>query len=56
MLSIIFLSIYILLNFIDSSFKNKSVKVGLLSIIAVFVQLFAYGFGFISEGLKKILG
>lgn len=53
--SIIFLSIYILLNFMDSSLKNKSIKVGLLSIIAVFVQLFAYGLGFISEGLKKIL-
>ena len=54
MLSIILLSIYILLNFIDSSLKNKSIKVGLLSIVAVFVQLFAYGLGFISEGLKKI--
>lgn len=55
-LSIIFLSIYILLNFMDSSLKNKSIKVGLLSIVAVFVQLFAYGLGFISEGWKKILG
>lgn len=56
MLSLTLLSIYILLNFIDSSFKNRSIKVGLLSIVAVFVQLFAYGFGFISEGLKKIVG
>lgn len=55
-LSIIFLSIYILLNFIDSSLKNKSMKVGILSIVAVFIQLFAYGLGFISEGLKKIVG
>ena len=54
MLSIIFLSIYILLNFMDSYLKNKSAKVGLLSIIAVFVQLFAYGLGFISEGWKNI--
>lgn len=55
-LSIILLSIYILLNFVDSALKNKSIKVGLLSIIAVFVQLFAYGLGFIREGLKKIFG
>ena len=40
----------------DSTLKNKSVNVGFLSIIAVFVQLFAYGLGFISEGLKKIVG
>lgn len=51
---IIFLSLYILLNFIDSTLKNKSIKVGLLSVIAVFVQLFGYGIGFITEGWKKI--
>ncbi|MDZ7900351.1 MAG: glycosyltransferase [Arcicella sp.] len=54
-LSIILLSIYILLNFVDSTIKNKSIKVGLQSILAVFVQLFAYGLGFISEGLKRIM-
>ncbi len=53
-LSIILLSIYILLNFVDSTLKNKSIKVGVLSIVAVFVQLFAYGFGFISEGWKNV--
>jgi glycosyltransferase involved in cell wall biosynthesis len=53
-LAIALLLIYILLNFVDSTLKNKSAKVGLLSIIAVFVQLFAYGFGFISEGLKNV--
>jgi uncharacterized membrane-anchored protein len=51
---IIFLGFYILLNFIDSTFKNKSTKVGLLSVIAVFVQLFGYGIGFITEGWKRI--
>ena len=53
MLSIIILLIYVLLNFIDSTLKNKSIKVGFLSVLAVFVQLFAYGLGFISEGLKQ---
>ena len=51
---IIFLGLYVLLNLIDSTLKNKSVKVGLLSVIAVFVQLFGYGIGFITEGWKKI--
>lgn len=50
---VIFLGLYILLNFIDSTLKNKSIKVGLLSVIAVFVQLFGYGIGFITEGWKR---
>ncbi|MEA5260413.1 glycosyltransferase [Arcicella aquatica] len=53
-LGIIILSIYVLLNFLDSTFKNKSIEVGLLSIIAVFVQLIGYGVGFMSEGWKKL--
>jgi glycosyltransferase involved in cell wall biosynthesis len=53
-LGTILLSVYILLNFIDSSLKNKSIKVGLLSILAVFVQLFGYGIGFMTEGWKKL--
>jgi glycosyltransferase involved in cell wall biosynthesis len=53
-LSLALLGLYILLNFVDSSLKNKSLKVGSLSVIAVFIQLFAYGFGFMSEGWKKI--
>jgi glycosyltransferase involved in cell wall biosynthesis len=31
----------------DSSFRNKSVYIGVLSIIAVFVQFFGYGLGFL---------
>jgi glycosyltransferase involved in cell wall biosynthesis len=53
-LAIALLLIYILLNFIDSTLKNRSTKVGLLSVISVFVQLFAYGLGFISEGWKRL--
>jgi glycosyltransferase involved in cell wall biosynthesis len=53
-LGIVLLLIYILLNFIDSTLKNKSIKVGLLSILAVFVQLCGYGIGFMTEGWKKI--
>lgn len=47
-------ALYTLLNFIDSTLKNKSIQVGLLSIIAVYVQLVGYGIGFITEGWKKL--
>lgn len=53
-----FLGFYLLLTYflligIDSTLKNKSIKVGLLSIFATFTQLSAYGIGFISEFIKK---
>lgn len=48
-LGIGFLTLYILLIFIDSSIKNKSLKVGFLSIFACFIQLFGYGLGFVQE-------
>ena len=38
---------------IDSSIKNKSLWVGLLSIPAAFVQLMGYGFGFIESWWKR---
>ncbi|PAC31104.1 glycosyltransferase family 2 protein [Flectobacillus sp. BAB-3569] len=47
-------ALYTLLNFIDSTLKNKSIQVGLLSIIAIYVQLVGYGVGFITEGWKKL--
>ena len=37
----------------DSSIKNKSLWVGLLSIPAAFVQLMGYGFGFIESWWKR---
>ena len=51
---IILLGLYIVLNFLDSTLKNKSLKVGFLSVIAIFVQLFGYGIGFITEGWKRL--
>jgi glycosyltransferase involved in cell wall biosynthesis len=48
------LVIYSLLNFLDSSIKNKSIVVGALSVVAAFTQLFGYGIGFITEGYKEI--
>lgn len=41
------LILYSILVCLDSTFKNRSLKVGLLSIIASFVQLLGYGSGFI---------
>ena len=38
---------------IDSSLRNKSLWVGLLSIPAAFVQLMGYGFGFIESWWKR---
>ena len=44
---------YSLLIFTDSSLKNKSLWVGLLSIPATFVQLMGYGLGFIESWWKR---
>lgn len=53
-LSIGFIAVYLLAILIDSTKQNKSIKVGFLSIIACFVQLFGYGIGFLGEYLKRI--
>ena len=45
--------LYSLLICIDSSIKNKSLWVGILSIPAAFVQLMGYGFGFIESWWKR---
>ena len=45
--------LYSLIIFIHSSIKNKSLKVGLLSIPAAFVQLMGYGLGFIESWWKR---
>lgn len=51
---LLFLSLYVMLLFIDATLKTKSIKVGFLSIIAAFVQLFGYGLGFAQEGWKRL--
>ncbi|WP_299341457.1 glycosyltransferase [Prevotella sp.] len=48
---------YCLLIFVDSSRQNRSLKIGLESIAASFVQLMGYGFGFIEAWWKRcVLG
>ena len=49
------LFIYLLLLFIDASFKNKSLYIGSLSVWSTLVQLFGYGSGFIKAFIKRVL-
>jgi glycosyltransferase involved in cell wall biosynthesis len=41
--------IYFLILFLVSSYKNKSIKIGYLSLIAVWKQFFGYGIGFMKS-------
>ena len=50
-LSLGILFFYLLLVFISSTFENKSILVGIKSIPASFIQLFAYGMGFLKEAI-----
>jgi glycosyltransferase involved in cell wall biosynthesis len=47
--------IYFILIFIVATIKNKSVKIGFYSVIAVWKQFFGYGFGFIESFIKVSL-
>ena len=46
---------YSMLICIDSTIKNRSLKVGVLSIPAAFVQLMGYGLGFIESWWKRCM-
>ncbi|TWP27624.1 glycosyltransferase [Apibacter muscae] len=43
------LILYCVVLFVDSSNKNKSLKIGYLSLITTFTQFFSYGFGFLQS-------
>jgi glycosyltransferase involved in cell wall biosynthesis len=45
--------LYSLVILIDSTIQNKSLRVGLFSVPAAFVQLMGYGFGFIEAWWKR---
>lgn len=51
----VLLAIFILLIFFHSWIRNKSAKVAFLSIFAAFVQLTAYGLGFMQDFWKRII-
>ena len=55
MLALLPLLLYSVIIFIDSSIKNRSLWVGLLSVPAAFTQLMGYGFGFIKAWWKRIV-
>jgi glycosyltransferase involved in cell wall biosynthesis len=44
--------VYFSTLFIDSAIKNKSIRVGLLSIVATFIQFYGYGKGFLLSTIK----
>lgn len=48
------LLLYSFIIFVDSSIKNRSIWVGILSIPAAFVQLMGYGLGFLKAWWKRI--
>jgi hypothetical protein len=47
--------VYFLVLFLVSSYQNKSLKIGYLSLIAVWKQFYGYGTGFIKSFYKIII-
>jgi glycosyltransferase involved in cell wall biosynthesis len=45
-------SIYFLLIFIFSSFENKNIVIGFISVLTTFIQFYGYGFGFTKSFYK----
>lgn len=54
-LAILPLLLYSTVIFVDSSIRNRSLWVGLLSVPAAFVQLMGYGMGFIESWWKRCI-
>lgn len=51
--SLLLLALFALLIFLDSSVQNKSIKIGVLSVFAAFIQLTGYGTGFLRAWWKR---
>ena len=47
--------LFCLVILVDATIRNKSLKIGLMSVGASFVQLFGYGSGFISAWWKRVI-
>ena len=47
--------IHALILLIDSSFKNKNIAIGIVSVVTSYTQLLGYGFGFIGASWKRII-
>lgn len=50
---LLLLALFALIIFFDSSVRNKSVWIGILSVVAAFIQLTGYGLGFLSAWWKR---
>ncbi len=48
-------SLHMLLLLLDSGIKNRSMEIGLISVITSYIQLFGYGIGFLSAAWKRII-
>ena len=51
--SLLLLALFAVIIFTDSSVKNKSIWIGVLSVLAAFIQLTGYGSGFLSAWWKR---
>ncbi|MDN3677157.1 glycosyltransferase [Flavobacterium paronense] len=54
-LPILFYTFYFFLLLVEATVQNKSFKIGFLSLIAVLIQFFGYGRGFLESYIKVIL-
>lgn len=54
-LSLLLPLLYALIIFVDSSVRNRSLWVGLLSVPASFIQLIGYGTGFLTAAWKRLV-
>ena len=50
---LLLLALFAVIIFIDSSIQNKSLYIGILSVVAAFIQLTGYGTGFLSAWWKR---
>ncbi len=53
--ALLLLAMFAIIIFTDSSFRNRSLWIGLLSVLAAFIQLTGYGSGFLSAWWKRCI-
>lgn len=53
--SLLLLALFAVVIFIDASIRNKSIKIGALSVITAFIQLTGYGSGFLRAWWKRCI-
>jgi hypothetical protein len=47
--------LHMFLLWMDSSIKNRHVGIGLISVLTSYIQLLAYGLGFLNATWKRII-